>query len=127
MLALYIHYPYCRALCTYCAFNKYPISSDTHATAVEDARLRQAYVNETRTALRSVGNPRIGTIYFGGGTPSLASIQWFEDILNVARAEGQVDEGAEITVEANPAALDLERMADFGGQGQMVLTKESKL
>lgn len=100
-LSVYVHLPFCRVKCTYCAF---AISTDS--------RLEQRYVSALVEEIRHRIRPdaRLATLYFGGGTPSRLSIEGVrrlgEELARYAR-----EDGAEITLEANPedvnpAALD---------------------
>jgi oxygen-independent coproporphyrinogen-3 oxidase len=105
-LSLYVHIPFCAARCPYCDF----------ATAPASTPLRAAYLETLarEIALRGgeLGRPRVATVYFGGGTPSLLEL---EEIAGLARAIGAGFElrTVEVTLEANPATLERERLAAF--------------
>ncbi|HEX9011858.1 MAG TPA: radical SAM family heme chaperone HemW [Anaerolineaceae bacterium] len=106
--SLYLHIPFCRHRCAYCDFNTYA-GQDHH---------RGAYVNalcqEAGFAARSAGEPLpVGTIFFGGGTPSLLSTGEFEKILSSLRANFEVDPAAEISLEANPGTVSAGQLADL--------------
>src|SRR2546423_6965398 len=93
---LYIHIPFCRARCSYCDFATGMYESDAadrYVRALVSEIERWSEVREAR---------EVDTIYFGGGTPSLLSIQQIETILNEVRARFQVSGAAEITLEINP-------------------------
>ena len=98
-LALYVHIPFCHTRCTYCAFNTY--------TGQNHLILR--YMRALERELGLVGNctpDLVSTIYFGGGTPSLAPA---EAICAFIRRAGQILTllpDPEITLEANPGAVD---------------------
>ncbi len=99
--SLYIHVPFCRHRCGYCDFNTYAglqelIPEYTHAVCTEIA-----YLGKT-----SPSSISIGTVYFGGGTPSLLSSQQFEAILHTITQEFTLCPGAEITIEANPGTVN---------------------
>jgi oxygen-independent coproporphyrinogen-3 oxidase len=96
-IALYIHIPFCRRKCGYCSFVSYQ---------GREADI-PAYVKalEKELALRTAGQ-RVCTIYLGGGTPSLLSPEKVGDILSTIRSLFVVDEGAEVTIEANPGTVD---------------------
>ncbi|HUQ16717.1 MAG TPA: radical SAM family heme chaperone HemW [Candidatus Saccharimonadales bacterium] len=102
-IALYVHIPFCAARCPYCDF----------ATAPATSALRGRYLDAIATELRregaALGRPAVGTIFFGGGTPSLLDP---EEIASLGRAiSASFDVRAEeITVEANPATLDRARL-----------------
>src|SRR5256714_2246928 len=93
---LYIHIPFCRARCSYCDFATGMYESDAadrYVRALVSEIERWSEVREAR---------EVDTIYFGGGKPSLLSIQQIETILNEVRARFQVSGAAEITLEINP-------------------------
>jgi oxygen-independent coproporphyrinogen-3 oxidase len=98
---IYVHFPYCKSRCPYCAFY----------FVVGRAESRPAYVRSILAELeRSSGNPAfqrpVQTIYFGGGTPSLLEANAVDRILERIRASFDVDPGAEISLESNPDGLD---------------------
>ncbi|MCB9451756.1 MAG: radical SAM family heme chaperone HemW [Anaerolineaceae bacterium] len=98
--SLYLHVPFCRTKCTYCAFNAY---------ANMDG-LVQDFVKALIREVEIVGHSRPGqylhTIYFGGGTPSMLTPEQFDQILNTIHAVFIVRSNAEISLEANPNDLD---------------------
>ena len=109
-LGLYIHVPFCRARCSYCAF--YTVPHDTTAAArYEDALLTEI------EQLADRGRPgngidlppqrgrHVDTIYLGGGTPSLLPASSLERILAAIRRFFAVDSAVEITLEANPETV----------------------
>ena len=100
---LYIHVPFCRRKCRYCDFYSRPPEED------EPARFVQAVVSEMelrRPSVRLSGqtdtSSRVGTVYFGGGTPSMLSAEQLRRMLDAVREPFSVTDDAEITVEANP-------------------------
>lgn len=97
-LALYVHIPFCKTRCTYCAFNTY-----TNAEAYIPA-----YVAALCSELRRLGAVTlqpIHTIFFGGGTPSLLSPSQIADILQTCQIAFQILSEAEITLEVNPFSV----------------------
>lgn len=110
MAGIYIHIPFCRQKCYYCDFYK---TVNTTRVGEFVAALRK------ETALRKnyLGNEKVNTVYFGGGTPSVLTPQQFGEILEKIKTEMTVDFQAEITVEANPDDLSpvfLEELARLG-------------
>ena len=105
---LYIHVPFCASICNYCNFNR----------GLLDESLKTAYVSalEREIARRATGEPA-GTIYFGGGTPSLLSPDEARRILDACRAAFDVDASAEITFEVNPETVDEPKLAAFRSLG----------
>lgn len=111
-LSIYVHYPYCSQICTFCAFNKYRLP---RALEDEHTRLLHAYQVELRHGLRyllsqhrHVSSAReIRSVYFGGGTPSLFA-RIVPELLSTIRSEYgayRLSDDAEITIEANPSSL----------------------
>ena len=102
-LGLYVHIPFCASRCPYCDF----------ATAPARSALRSRYLDALEVEIRregaNLGRPRAGTLYFGGGTPSV--LEPFEVArLGVALHEAFDLRPVEATVEANPATLDRARL-----------------
>ncbi len=94
-LGLYIHVPFCASKCGYCDFYSFPAEE-----AVQDA-YTEAVCRDLAAAGARLGR-KADTLYFGGGTPSLLGGARLVQILSAARAAFDL-EGAEITLEANPA------------------------
>ena len=142
MLGLYIHIPFCSAICNYCNFNR----------GLFDAALKTRYVEAIISEINRAGGapaampsqvhgePRRGigvssrrgwgpaasekkkadaadTIYFGGGTPSLLEPDEMARIIAACRAAFDVSVDAEITLEANPESVDEARLAAFRAAG----------
>ena len=98
--SVYIHIPFCAHRCGYCDFNTYAGLQD----------LIPDYTTALNEEIRWVGGEvdkklPIHTIFFGGGTPSLLPIAEIERILSALRSAFALQEGAEITLEANPGTL----------------------
>ncbi len=100
LLSIYLHIPFCATKCTYCAFNTY-VNLDALIEPFVCALIR-----EIEIVGASKPNQAAGTIFFGGGTPSLLTPQQFAQILAALRRSFDVDTDAEITLEANPNDLD---------------------
>jgi oxygen-independent coproporphyrinogen-3 oxidase len=108
MLGLYIHIPFCSAICNYCNFNR----------GLFDAALKEQYVAALlrEIATQGDGSPA-DTIYFGGGTPSLLEPVEIASIIEACRKRFTVDRDAEITMEANPETVTPERLMGFREAG----------
>jgi oxygen-independent coproporphyrinogen III oxidase len=108
VLGLYVHVPFCSAICNYCNFNR----------GLFDAGLKAQYV---AAVLREIASQADGapadTIYFGGGTPSLLEPGEVEAIVGACRRAFAVSLDAEITLEANPETVTPERLAGFRAAG----------
>lgn len=93
---IYIHTPFCRSRCSYCDF-----ATGMYASDAADRYVRAVVAEISRWS--EVEPPAaIDTIYFGGGTPSLLTIEQLESILNAVRDCFAVDSSSEITLEINP-------------------------
>ncbi len=111
--SLYVHIPYCQAKCPYCDFNSYA------ATSWPEADYTRALVAELE---QRAGEPpfaggKVKTIFFGGGTPSLFRAESIGAVIDTAAARFGIDDGAEITLEANPGTVDLARLRGFRAAG----------
>jgi oxygen-independent coproporphyrinogen-3 oxidase len=116
MLGLYIHIPFCSAICNYCNFNR----------GLFDAALKEQYVAALLREIASQGDPSTAlgaggsaadTIYFGGGTPSLLEPSEIAAIISACRSALAVTADAEITMEANPETVTPERLEQFRAAG----------
>ncbi|KAE8576774.1 hypothetical protein XENTR_v10004317 [Xenopus tropicalis] len=109
--ALYVHWPYCEKRCTYCNFNKYIPRSDN------EAAIRSCLVQEARTLIRLSQVHRITSVFFGGGTPSLASHGTIAAVLEAVSQTALLPQDAEITLEANPTSAERSRLQQFQKAG----------
>ncbi len=98
MAGLYLHIPFCKQRCRYCAFYSTTLHSkrDEYTDALcRELHLRKAYIK----------GERIETIYLGGGTPSLLNGEQIGKILTAIRSNYTIAPDAEITIECNPDDL----------------------
>ncbi|XP_074900563.1 radical S-adenosyl methionine domain-containing protein 1, mitochondrial [Buteo buteo] len=109
--ALYVHWPYCRKRCSYCNFNKYVVP------AVDEAAVRACLVREARTLLHLSQVQSVTSVFFGGGTPSLASPRTIAAVLEAVAGAAHLPAGAEVTLEANPSSVSTPRLASFREAG----------
>nr|XP_008102717.1 PREDICTED: radical S-adenosyl methionine domain-containing protein 1, mitochondrial [Anolis carolinensis] len=109
--ALYLHWPYCEKRCSYCNFNKYIPRN------IDESRMRNCLIQEARTLIQFSQVQRITSVYFGGGTPSLASPLTIAAVLDAISRDVFVAEGTEITLEANPTSADALCLAEFQKAG----------
>ena len=98
MAGIYIHIPFCKKKCYYCNFYKSVVVNKK-----ED--FLQSLKKEILQRKEELQEEEIETIYFGGGTPSLLTIEEIEDVLNTVFKNFSVSENAEITFESNPDDL----------------------
>jgi putative oxygen-independent coproporphyrinogen III oxidase len=100
-LSIYIHFPWCVRKCPYCDFNSHPLKEDLP----QEAYVAQLLADLDHELPRIAGRP-IQSVFFGGGTPSLFAPSAFARVLDVLRQRAALPGDAEVTVEANPGALD---------------------
>ncbi len=103
MAGIYIHIPFCKQACHYCDFHF--STSITHKS-----ELIHALQQEIKLQKEFLGGQTIETIYFGGGTPSLLQGEEIGQIMNTITELHTVSSAAEITLEANPDDLDLQKI-----------------
>ena len=111
MLGLYLHIPFCQAICSYCNFNR----------GLLDADLKRRYVAALEREIGRADAPAdrraADTIFFGGGTPSLLEPAEVGRLLAACRAAFDVSADAEITLETNPETATPERLDAFRAAG----------
>jgi oxygen-independent coproporphyrinogen-3 oxidase len=109
-VALYVHVPFCASKCDYCGFYSYiPQSAELTERAV------QATVGQTSELLGRLGNPRVRSIYMGGGTPSVLPPPVFSRLASgILEAIGQ-RKVEEWTVEGNPDSINPEWVSVLDG------------
>lgn len=117
---LYVHIPFCAVRCGYCDFNTYT-ATELGGGASQDAYASTAIaeVEFAAKALQGSGLPerRLGTVFFGGGTPTLLPAEDLARILTAAVSQWGLEPGAEVTTEANPDSVtpeSLQLLADAG-------------
>jgi oxygen-independent coproporphyrinogen-3 oxidase len=124
MLGLYIHIPFCSAICNYCNFNR----------GLFDEALKNRYVDAVVAEIHRVGADRHGgaarptppqrsapapadTIYFGGGTPSLLEPAEVARIIAACQESFDIALDREVTLEANPESVSEARLAAYREAG----------
>jgi putative oxygen-independent coproporphyrinogen III oxidase len=110
-LAIYVHWPFCRSLCPYCDFNSHV------SDAVDHGAWRAALLRELEHYAQIAGPRRVTSIFFGGGTPSLMAPDTAAAIIEAVGQHFTVDEGIEITLEANPTSTEAAGLAAFADAG----------
>ncbi len=111
-LALYVHLPWCVRKCPYCDFNSHRAPAQLPETDYVDALIRDLDHDRPLAG----GRPLV-SIFFGGGTPSLFSAEAIQRILDAVRARLPLAADCEITLEANPGAVEQQRFAGFRQAG----------
>lgn len=103
---IYIHIPFCKTKCPYCSFTSITPGEIPEKEYVSSV-LKEIRLRRNETELRN-----IGTVYFGGGTPSLISPGGISCILSAISEKFNLVK-PEITIEANPGAVDKDRLRSF--------------
>jgi oxygen-independent coproporphyrinogen-3 oxidase len=111
-LSLYVHVPWCVKKCPYCDFNSYPLRGD-----LPEAAYVAALIADLESALPLVRGRSIVSVFFGGGTPGLLSAEAIGTLLAAFRARLPLVDDAEITLEANPGAVETGKFAAFRDAG----------
>jgi len=106
MAGIYIHIPFCKQKCHYCNFYS------TVSNIYRDEFIG-ALTKEIKSRKDYLGKEKVHTIYFGGGTPSMLSTDEISYIINLIDYRFDVASDAEITLEANPDDLNLNKINDI--------------
>ncbi len=112
-MLLYLHVPFCRSKCRYCAFFSEPLPYDGGAAEETLSLWAATLLEDLRRWGEHLGHPAVETVYFGGGTPSLVSPALLGKLLDAAATAFALEDGAEISMEANPESMTPERAPDF--------------
>jgi oxygen-independent coproporphyrinogen-3 oxidase len=110
-LALYIHWPFCVSKCPYCDFNSHvrdTVDQQAWAAALLADLAHEARLTEGR---------KLGSIFFGGGTPSLMPPATAAALIRAAEAHWGFTNDIEITLEANPSSVEAARFAELSAAG----------
>ena len=110
-LSLYIHVPWCVRKCPYCDFNSHEYSEQP-----EQAYLA-ALIDDLRQDAPMVAGRPVRTVFIGGGTPSLMSGDFYQQLLDAVRSELDLATDAEITLEANPGTVEQARFDAYRAAG----------
>ncbi len=110
-LSLYIHTPWCVRKCPYCDFNSHERSE------IPEAAYLQALLTDLEQDLPLIGDRPVETVFIGGGTPSLMSANFYQQLFQGIRQRLTLQADAEITLEANPGTLENGRFEGFRAAG----------
>lgn len=111
-LSLYIHIPWCVQKCPYCDFNSHALKGD-----VPHQEYVQHLLADLDADLHLTSGREVSTIFIGGGTPSLLSSEAMQMLLDGVRARLPLSATAEITMEANPGAVEADRFSGYQRAG----------
>ncbi len=106
MAGIYIHIPFCKKACTYCDFHF--TTSTKYINEMVEAICKEIVFKKDRLA-----GQQIGSIYFGGGTPSVLPSTALQQILATVEKHFSISSDAEITIETNPDDLTSSKIAEL--------------
>ena len=112
LFGVYIHWPFCASKCPYCDFN-----SHVHRGPFDEDGYVAAYEREIAHAAALAPGRVVQSIFFGGGTPSLMSPNAAGRIIDAVARHWTVEPKAEITLEANPTSVEVDRFKGFRTAG----------
>jgi len=118
LAGIYIHIPFCKQACYYCNFHfstSITKKNEMIASLVREIEIRSLSSEKEISVISSEEN--IETIYFGGGTPSLISGNDINFIIEAIKRNFKISENPEITLEANPDDITLEKLKDWKNAG----------
>jgi oxygen-independent coproporphyrinogen-3 oxidase len=110
-LALYVHWPFCVSKCPYCDFNSHVRAS------IDQDEWREALLADLDHEAALMPHRKLGSIFFGGGTPSLMEPATAEAIIAAAQEHWPAADDLEVTLEANPNSAEAEKFADLATAG----------
>jgi putative oxygen-independent coproporphyrinogen III oxidase len=109
---VYVHWPFCLSKCPYCDFN-----SHVRHEAPDEARFARAIATELADAAAMTKGRLVGSVFFGGGTPSLMRPATVEAILKTIAGHWALAPDMEVTLEANPTSVEAERFRGYRAAG----------
>jgi len=107
-LSLYIHIPWCVRKCPYCDFNSHIAPNE-----LPEKQYLASLFTDLENDLPSIWGRSVHSIFIGGGTPSLFSAEVMDELLAGLRMRLLLEPTAEITLEANPGAIETGKFAEF--------------
>jgi len=111
-LSLYVHFPWCVRKCPYCDFNSYTLQGE-----LEERRYVEALEKDLEAQAAEVRGREVISIFFGGGTPSLFSPDAIGRVMESVRRHFTVAADLEVTMEANPGAIEHGRFGEYRAAG----------
>ena len=111
-MLVYIHVPFCRSRCRYCAFHSLPLGPASPDSSPRVAAYRDSLLRELDLWAARLGRRPVESVFFGGGTPSLLPPDFQAAVLERIDRHFHLAAGAEISMEANPESLLARRAVD---------------
>ena len=116
-LGIYVHWPFCSAICPYCDFNVYPAHSHNELAQNNADEWRAAYQRDLIYAHKKRPKGQIDSVFFGGGTPSLMPPALIANLLEIIDTLWGLAKNAEISLEANPVSAPKQQLAALRAAG----------
>ncbi len=111
-LSLYVHFPWCVRKCPYCDFNSYTLHGE-----LDERRYVEALERDLEAQAVDVREREVVSVFFGGGTPSLFSPDAIGRVIAAARRHLTFASDAEVTMEANPGAIERGKFGEYRAAG----------
>lgn len=111
-LSLYVHFPWCVRKCPYCDFNSYTLHGE-----LDERRYVEALERDLEAQAADVHGREVASVFFGGGTPSLFSPEAIGRVIAAARRHLRLAPDAEVTLEANPGAVERGKFGEYRAAG----------
>ena len=111
-LSLYIHFPWCVRKCPYCDFNSHAVKGD-----IPEANYVDALIADLEQELPLIWGRSVNSMFLGGGTPSLFSPEALDRLFSALRARLVFAPDTEISLEANPGAIERQRFSEYHAIG----------
>ncbi len=108
---IYVHWPFCQAKCPYCDFNSHVVRS------VDQSQYASALVQELENMAGTCDPQAVTSVFFGGGTPSLMEPATVEAVLGAIDRLWGINQGTEISLEANPTSVEAEKFRALAALG----------
>ena len=109
-VSLYVHFPWCVRKCPYCDFNSHPVTNP-----IPEAEYLQCLLQDWEQQRPLLGDRKLISVFFGGGTPSLFQPAGFHQLIEAFRPSFAAE--IELTMEANPGSLESGELAEYRQAG----------
>ena len=113
---VYVHWPFCASKCPYCDFNSH-VRPDGPNGGVDEPRFLAAFLRELEHWAALAPGRRVGSVFFGGGTPSLMRPATVGALIDAIARHWPLEADAEITLEANPSSVEAARFRGYRDAG----------
>jgi len=113
---VYVHWPFCASKCPYCDFNSHVRPGGPNG-GVDEPRFLAAFLRELEHWAALAPGRRVGSVFFGGGTPSLMRPATVGALIDAIARHWPLEADAEITLEANPSSVEAARFRGYRDAG----------